>query len=749
MNLLKPFRKLRETGSHPQAHMTWASRSVSHAASRTGEFFKKQLWVWPIVAVFVLSIIGFTVRSKIESTIKTNLRSALETLLDVEVAMLENWFEVQKSNAQTLANNLEFRQSVETVLEGLEAEPAPLVDSNMHRGLEKQLGAFMSSHDYVGFFVTDKSRHIISSSRPDLIGQQDIPEFDSFLARALEGETVISPPFQSIAALKADDGRTRVGEPTMYVCAPIRNVEFQVVGVLALQIRPEQEFTRIMQRGRIGASGETYAFDREGVLVSNSRFDEDLILLGLLPDEEHSRSILNVLVRDPGGDMTAGYRPQHRRRQLPLTRMADDAIAGNSNVDVEGYRDYRGVLVVGAWTWMPAYQIGVATEVDVSQAFRPLTILQRTFWTLYGLLILSSVAIFVFTLIVSRLRREAQKAAIETQQIGQYVLDEKVGVGAMGVVYRGHHAMLRRPTAIKLLSVEKVNDHSIQRFEREVQVTCQLNHPNTIAIYDYGRTAEGVFYYAMEYLDGIDLQALVEQYGPQSEQRVVHILQQICGSLHEAHSLGLVHRDIKPANVMINRRGCVPDFVKVMDFGLVKAVDEEKQFKLTAANTLTGTPLYMSPEAIEAPMSVDARSDIYSLSALGYFLLTGQPVFSASNLVELCQRHVDETPVPPSERVSRSISPELEHALLTGLEKTRTKRPQTARELASLLAKCPASTEWRLSEADAWWSRHESGRGNSSLPSATQSTENYAQTVISDSETLSQQVAEDLGSTYE
>ncbi len=339
-------------------------------------------------------------------------------------------------------------------------------------------------------------------------------------------------------------------------------------------------------------------------MVSKSRFDEELILLGLLPDIEYSHSILNVMVRDPMGDMTAGFRPAVRRAKLPLTRMAEDAItskpSSEPNVDVEGYRDYRGVPVVGAWKWMPKYDIGVATEVDVSQAFRPLVILKQVFWSLYALLIISSIAIFAFTVVVARLQREAQKAAVEAQQLGQYTLEGKLGAGAMGIVYKGHHAMLRRPTAIKMLDIDKVNDTSIARFEREVKITCQLNHPNTIAIYDYGRTPEGVFYYAMEYIDGIDLQTLVTDYGPQPENRVIHILLQMCGSLFEAHSLGLVHRDIKPANTMLSRRGCQPDVVKVLDFGLVKAMDEGQQ-SLGGGGGLTGTPLYMSPEAIQGP----------------------------------------------------------------------------------------------------------------------------------------------------
>jgi len=331
------------------------------------------------------------------------------------------------------------------------------------------------------------------------------------------------------------------------------------------------------------------------------------------------------------------------------------------------------------------------------------------FYGIYTLLGLASVTIFVGMVIVAKLRREAQKAAIEAKQLGQYVLDRKLGQGGMGVVYKGHHAMLRRPTAIKMLNVDLVNNESIKRFEREVQITCQLNHPNTVAVYDYGRTPEGVFYYAMEYLDGIDLQVLVERYGPQSEARVIHILTQICGSLFEAHSQGLVHRDIKPSNIMLNRRGTEPDLVKVLDFGLVKALDETKQSGMTS-NGLTGTPLYMSPEAIQSPNTIDTRSDIYAVGAVGYFLLTGQPVFSAPSLVDLCRLHVSQNPDTPSKRLGRPVSPALENALLVCLEKNRAKRPQTARDLALMLSKAPTAKMWSLDEADAWWARHERGQ---------------------------------------
>ena len=711
MNLLSLFHKSRSNLPHA-GHMTFASSRVGQTVSRAGAFMKRQLWIWPIVAVVLLTGIGVGVGGAIKTTMKDNLASQLTTLLDAEVAMLRTWIGVQTSNAESAATRQQFRDHVYQLLDGLSDASdvdEPIDVESVRKQIARDLAPLMSSHDYVGFFLADKSQRIIAADAEDLIGQQDVPEFASWLARGLDGELTVAPPFQSVRIMQNADGRKRTGVPTMYVVAPVRDADFQVVAALALQIRPEEEFTDILQLGRIGESGETYAFDDDAVMVSNSRFDEDLILLGLLPDVDDARSLLGIQIRDPGGNMTQGYRPQVRRAEQALTRMAEDAIAGNSGVDVEGYNDYRGVPVVGAWTWLSEYDVGVVTEVDVAEAFRPLTILRRTFWGLFALLAASAVAIFVFTLIVSQLQREAQKAAVEAQQLGQYALDEKIGTGGMGVVYRAHHAMLRRPTAVKLLDLEKVNDDSIARFEREVQITCSLTHPNTIAIYDYGRTPEGVFYYAMEYLDGIDLQDLVARYGPQPEGRVIHILRQMCGSLYEAHSIGLVHRDVKPANVMLNRRGGESDVVKVLDFGLVKALDEQKAAGNTAADGLTGTPQYMSPEAIQMPLSVDHRSDLYAVGAVGYFLLTGTPVFDAANIMELCRLHVDQPPELPSKRLGGSVSKETENALLACLEKERAKRPQTARDLIQMLNRSPEANRWSLDDADQWWGSHERG----------------------------------------
>ena len=316
--------------------------------------------------------------------------------------------------------------------------------------------------------------------------------------------------------------------------------------------------------------------------------------------------------------------------------------------------------------------------------------------------------------IIFGLRTEAAKV----KRLGQYTLEEKIGEGCMGVVYRARHVMLRRPTAIKLLPPEKAGEESLRRFEREVQLTARLTHPSTVSIFDYGRTPLGVFYYAMELLDGLNLAQLVARDGPQPAGRVVRVLSQVCGALVEAHGVGLIHRDIKPANIILSVRGGVADVATVVDFGLVKQLDPgdgDLTQAVTASNVVTGTPLYVAPEVITGDSAVDARSDLYAVGAVGYYLLTGLPVFEAKTVVEIFAHHLHTPPVPPSERTTRPIPAPLETAILACLSKDPANRPRDARALADVLAVCD-SGDWDETLASEWWARYREQPGPTRMP---------------------------------
>jgi len=277
----------------------------------------------------------------------------------------------------------------------------------------------------------------------------------------------------------------------------------------------------------------------------------------------------------------------------------------------------------------------------------------------------------------------------------------------MGVVYRARHALLRRPTAVKLLRAESAKDASLARFEREVQLTADISHPNIVSVYDFGRTPEGSFYYAMEFLCGVDLQRLVEEQGPQPVPRVVAILTQAADALAEAHAVGLVHRDVKPANMILCDHDRHPDRLKVFDFGLVKHAASDPGASHDGA--LTGTPLYMSPESISAPESMDARADLYALGAVGYFLLTGKPVFEGTSVFEVCAQHLHKSVVPPSERTGLDVPKALEDLLLRCLAKSPADRPESAAALRDALLACGVPA-WTPEEARSWWSKYRAGR---------------------------------------
>lgn len=304
--------------------------------------------------------------------------------------------------------------------------------------------------------------------------------------------------------------------------------------------------------------------------------------------------------------------------------------------------------------------------------------------------------------VIYGLRKEVRAA----RRVGQYELLEKIGEGGMGVVYRARHALLRRETALKLLPQATLPAERQQRFEREVRLTARLSHPNTVSIFDYGRTPDGVFYYAMEYLDGLDLERLVAHAGALPVGRVAHLLRQILLSLTEAHELGLIHRDIKPANVILTERGGEADVVKVVDFGLVKDLHGAEAGGLTAAGGLTGTPLYMPPEAVRASDEAGAAGDLYAAAAVAYYLLTGTHVFSGATIMEICAHHLHTPPVPPSERLGRSLPPDLENLILAGLAKAPAARPASARAFRAALEACAGIPPWTEADARAWWDAH-------------------------------------------
>jgi hypothetical protein len=629
-------------------------------------------------------------------------------VLNGNVSALKFWFQEQQYDAKVLAADVRIQGAIQDLVlaEKPPAGAAVRADASPASTLQLYLRPLLEPQGYTDFVVVGKDGRILASLSQSLVGQTAPAGYTPFLRKALAGELTVCPPFPAEVPLPGASEDLPAGTPTMFVAAPVWSRNQEVIAVLALRMDPRKEFSEIFSVAQGGRTADAYAFNRSGLMLTPGRFEADLRSLGLIPDRDDATAVLNLRLRDPGRDLHAGSRSSQPRQELPLTRAASEATAGRSGSEVRGYRDYRGVVVVGAWTWLPDYEVGVVTEVAFDDAYRPVYILRQAFLTLFGLLVLSGVGLFVFTVVVKRLQAAAQKSARVARRLGQYTLEQEIGLGANGTVYRGRHALLRRPVAIKLLKPDNATEANLARFEHEVQATSQLTHPNTVAIYDYGRTPDGIFYYAMEYLSGISLERLVDTFGPQPEGRVIHILRQVCGSLDEAHALGLIHRDIKPANILLTRRGGLCDVAKVLDFGLVKALGPSRLINATVTEHAVGTPRYMSPEAIKKPDSVDARSDLYSLGAVGYFLLSGQPLFESDSLMDLLASQVRTRPVAPSARLGRAISADLEELVLQCLDKERDRRPASARVVEERLAACVSAGTWTTADATRWWQTH-------------------------------------------
>jgi eukaryotic-like serine/threonine-protein kinase len=640
-----------------------------------------------IALLAALGVVGLWGHSQIERAVKEQTAARLQATLGAAATGVQEWLESNERLVEIAAAD-ERLQRAAFCPDASAADQRPCNAGQ----IEAIVSPYLRAGSFEDFYLVDARGRLVAGglhgpakSLPRGLSERLAP----LLEPAPGGRPERARLVQGL--LVAPD------QPLLAIAAALP----ERAGILVFALRQEL-FTRILRSARGGESGETYAVDRAGRLLSESRFVAQLREIGLLPATAES-AVLSLDIRDPGGDLTDGHRTGTLRREQPLTRMAKDLVAGHAGYDVDGYRDYRGVPVVGAWRWLETQGIGVANEVDAAEAFRPLASVRRVYYGMLGLLGAALTALLAASVVLARWRRRVQRAEGRATQLGQYQIVRRLGEGGMGVVYLAQHALLKRPTAIKVVRSDQATKETLARFEREVKLTSELSHPNTVAVYDYGRTDDGTFFYAMEYLEGLDLETLISRFGPLPSARIIHFLRQACGSLAEAHAAGIVHRDIKPGNLFSCQRGGVHDVIKVLDFGIVKLLSEPR---LTRASSVLGTPEYMSPEMFEKASEVGPRSDLYSLGATAYYLATGEPVFDVQTVAELCAAHLSRKPLPPSERLGRAVDPTLEAVILSCLAKDPRARPQGADQLSALLQRSPEAHAWSQEQARAWWAEH-------------------------------------------
>jgi eukaryotic-like serine/threonine-protein kinase len=668
-----------------------ASRSQGTHFSARGFSRRRAPWLFLAGLAALLALGAYAVDRALLARLQSNVRATLEIVQHERLTALRLWSAERVRVAERVAASEHVR---EKLLHMLRADTDPTVLLEQGRALRRDLEPIVAGLQLAGFAALDSRGHGVAQFG-DVLQSVHLPLVHWPRAdEALAGRAVLTAPY-ALTPQNAAIG----GTAALFAWAPVADESGRPLGVFGLRLNPYQTFAVLLRSSDAEGSAESYAFNRDGLMLSSSRFDPQLYAIGLLRPGE--ASMLTVSVRDPGGDMTQGYEPKTTRPEQPLTRMAQAAIAGVEDTDVIGYRDYRGVPVVGTWSWLPQIDIGVATEIDVAEAYAAMQPLRWAYWGISGCLCLAVLAALFFGSRSRALEGTMQEAA----QLGRYLLGRKLGEGGMGSVYEAEHTLLARRAAIKILNAPERTD-LLARFEREVQATAMLTHPNTISIYDYGRAENGAFYYAMEYIDGVDLDTLVDRWGRLDVERVLHILMQAAGSLAEAHEVGLIHRDVKPSNIMLSLRGGVPDFVTILDFGLVRdllpSADRSAELKLTADDELLGTPLYMAPEAIGSGPEIDARADIYSLGATAYYLLTGSDSYDGTSANEVMSQRISGS-FTPIDQHGVEIPERVKSLVQRCMSRDPAGRPPTARALLIEVEALQQQWPWDRARAEAYW----------------------------------------------
>ena len=567
----------------------------------------------------------------------------MKSLLDAQVNALRVWVREEIGDTERIARDPRVREAIAglaTVAERKGATRAELCAGPARARVEEVLRPLLREVGDSTFNVTSPSGRLLATRYPEYCGLQvTAAQFLPLLAPVFGGESRFIRPFRDADRVESPP-RLRAGEAFGWIAAPVRGAGERVIAALGIAEPANGVLSAILAAARPGETGDLFAFDERGALLTPSRFDA------------------NIQFSLPG------VRPEARE-----------------GFALEPYRSGRGAEVVGAWRWLDDLGLGVAIEIEAVEAYAPLRFLRTAFGVVLGALVIAVAAALWSALSVLRLRGELGGQ----RKIGAYRLERSIGEGGVANVYLARHDLLKRPCAVKLLKPSRASDEMIARFEREVQLASQLSHPNVVEIYDYGRSTEGLFYYAMEYLDGINLGELVAREGPVPVARAVRILRQVCAGLAAAHAAGLVHRVVKPENIMLCQRISEPDVVKILDFGMVKKVDTEHSRNLTRGLRILGTPMYMAPERLRNPADVDTRADIYAVGAVAFYMLAAKKIFESSDDLELTSRILNDEPPRVSKVAAQPIPVELDILVQACLEKRREDRPQRVSDLIEAL----------------------------------------------------------------
>jgi len=677
-----------------------------------------------ICASVFLALLGWGLQTILQSQLAAATSSQLETLVNLEHRLLDQWQRAASFKVNSWVRSTTVRSAIsELVALGKDSSQNPnelrakLMNAPAQEILEKEINALSgipwsgsnpaeNSQRYAvwnrgGTTLSDWNRRAV----PSAIGQGVSPEGAAKLSRVFQAipgevhETFVYLP----RAMNENRVTAEYPMETNRLQVQVITAVYDENGVLiaALMIRDQRitdDFEAAIKSGRFEATGECYLMDADGWMINEPRSVErmkDFDAFGEYSRKSDKRYV--VRVADPGGDVFAGYIPVGPVEQWVRTKAARVALDKQPGVDVQGYRDFVGRPVIGAWRWDEGLQAAIIVEQSKSEAFQTLEIVHKINRIAWGIPLLIALGLAASSGIRARLRYGKPPVCI-----GAYNVTGKIGEGGLGIVYKGEHRLLGRLAAIKLLKVQSTNPQFAKRFEREVRMASKLVHPNAISIYDYGLSEDGAFYYAMEYIPGVNLSEFMTYNKTIPLDRSLHMLVQICGAIREAHLEGIVHRDIKPQNIMVCYRAGIADVIKVLDYGLVKSFAAHESNNTTETNVLIGTPKFMAPERLETPWLADPKIDIYAIGIVAYYLLMGHtpgPGMTPNGMLDI----MNSEQSPYRDLAGQKSFQELVRLIGFCVSSDPSLRPGSVGAILDVLQKIQKFYPWQQASAEAWW----------------------------------------------
>lgn len=644
---------------------------MRHLAYRWLSEFTRRNTLIAILVALVAAAAAIWAFLSVQTTVREARRQYLGGLLATQAELVQFWISARKEDARQWAEDAELRRLVRELIAQARNKPAA---RRLHGELLKRLAPALEERNLALANVVGPDGVLLASLVPEYTGRQLAPAFRERLARVFRGEQVFIGPTLEAERLRGP-GVANPDTAIAWATAPIRDEAGRVMAVLCLGRYAAKGFARRLEVTRPGATGEAYAFDASGRMLSNSRFEDRLKARGLLAAGQSSLG--RIMLNPP--EAAQGIRSDVSRPTELLARALQAAAAPTGEMKgilLTPYRNYLGDPVIGAWQWLGEHQLGLAVEIGEAEAYRTIAILNTQ---LVVMVLTLAVALFLGPMLPGILWRRVVPVK-SGQSVGAYRLERKIGEGGMAEVFLGTHERLGRPAAVKIVKGGQ-REEVAQRFEREARLLASLRHPDIAAVFEIGNVEDGRPYYTMEYFDGEPLDRIVARDGPLTEAAACEVLIRLCGILQYACDRGIVHRDVKPENILLSLDAQGVLGLKLIDFGLAKELDPGQHDQLTLEVSLLGTLGYLAPERIRDPADADIRGEVYAVGALGYFLLTG-----AEWLPSLESAAPEEAP-PISER-RKLVTPGLEAVIAKALRHRKSTRWENCRALAEALAAC-------------------------------------------------------------